>query len=86
YTHLAVAAAIASGRADCGLGIPAAAQALGLDFVPLFHEQYQLVIPAEYYESAFFAPLLELLHDAAFRAAVARLPGYEVEGMGEVVK
>ena len=48
YTHLGVAAAVASGRADCGLGIPAAAQALDLDFVPLFHERYDLVIPKEY--------------------------------------
>ena len=48
YTHLGVAAAVASGRADCGLGIPAAAQALDLDFLPLFHERYDLVIPKEY--------------------------------------
>jgi putative molybdopterin biosynthesis protein len=40
YTHLGVAAAVASGRADCGMGIPAAAQALELDFVPLFQERY----------------------------------------------
>ena len=45
YTHLGVAAAIASGRADCGLGIAAAAQALDLDFIPLFQERYDLVIP-----------------------------------------
>ena len=40
YTHLAIAAAITSGGADCGLGIAAAAQALGLDFMPLFQEHY----------------------------------------------
>ncbi|MFZ0534304.1 MAG: molybdopterin biosynthesis protein, partial [Anaerolineales bacterium] len=50
YTHLAVAAAIASGRADCGLGIAAAAQALGLDFIPLYQERYDLVIPQRYYD------------------------------------
>ncbi|MFH1908188.1 MAG: molybdopterin biosynthesis protein, partial [Chloroflexota bacterium] len=52
YTHLGVAAAIASGRADCGLGIPAAAQSLDLDFVPLFQETYQLVVPRRFAESA----------------------------------
>src|SRR5205814_4953749 len=45
FTHLAVAAAVASGMADCGLGIAAAAAALGLEFVPLFKERYDLVIP-----------------------------------------
>ncbi|HEX8967619.1 MAG TPA: molybdopterin biosynthesis protein, partial [Chloroflexota bacterium] len=42
YTHLAVGADVASGAADVGLGILAAARALELDFVPLFNEQYQL--------------------------------------------
>ena len=85
YTHLAVAAAISSGRADCGLGIAAAAQALDLDFVPLFEESYQLVIPAVYYGADLLAPLLALLADDAFRQAVAALPGYDISRMGELV-
>src|SRR3989304_8787337 len=48
FTHLAVAAAVTSGRGDCGLGIPAAAQALGLDFIPLFPEQYDLIVPSAF--------------------------------------
>ena len=63
FTHLAVAAAIASGRADCGLGIAAAAQALGLDFIPLYQERYDLIIPQRYYEDELLQPLLELLND-----------------------
>ena len=63
YTHLAVAAAIASGSADFGLGIRAAARALDLDFVPLTHEQYDLVIPKAYYESDLIRPFLDLLHN-----------------------
>jgi len=85
YTHLAVAAAVAAGRADCGLGIPAAAQALGLDFVSLFTERYDLVILAAFYDSPLLAPLLELLYDAEFRRAVAALPGYDVDVMGTLV-
>jgi putative molybdopterin biosynthesis protein len=84
-THLAVAAAVASGVADCGLGIRAAARALELDFVPVEWERYDLVIPREHYESALLAPLLTLLHDADFRAAVAALPGYDPEPMGDIV-
>ena len=82
YTHLAVAAAIASGRADVGLGIAAAAEALDLDFVHLFDERYDLVIPQEHYQSDLLAPVLELLHDDAYRQAVARMPGYDIGPMG----
>ena len=85
FTHLAVAAAVVSGVADCGLGIAAAAHALKLDFVPLFKERYDLVIPQVYYASELLAPLLELLHDPRLRAEVAALPGYDVSRMGEVV-
>lgn len=84
YTHLAVAAAVASGTADAGLGIRAAARALDLDFVPLANERYDLVIPRAHYESDLLQPLLALLHDDEFRAAVADLPGYDVAPMGQV--
>ncbi len=85
YTHLAVAAAIASGRADCGLGIRAAADALGLDFVHLFDERYDLVIPREHFDSPTLQPLLELLQDQSFRQAVRALPGYDVQPMGSII-
>ena len=55
YTHLAVAAAVAGGAADTGLGILAAARALKLDFVPLMKERYDLVIPRDVYESDLLA-------------------------------
>lgn len=82
YTHLAVAAAIASGRADCGLGIAAAAVALDLDFIPLFDEEYDLVIPAVYSEDELLQPLFVLAHDENFRKAVTELPGYDTSRMG----
>lgn len=86
YTHLGVAAAVASGRAECGLGIPAAAQALDLDFLPLFQERYDLVIPRVFAESALLTPLLDLLHLPAFQAAVQALPGYRTGGMGTLLE
>lgn len=85
YTHLAVAAAIASGRADCGLGITAAAHALGLDFVPLFDERFDLVIPIMHYESPLLEPLLDLFHNSQFKEIVGGLPGYDIEPMGELI-
>lgn len=85
YTHLAVAAAVASGRADCTLGIAAAAQALELDFVPLYKEHYDLVIPTENYKNVLLAPMMETLMDRNFRESVAALAGYDVSRMGTLV-
>jgi putative molybdopterin biosynthesis protein len=85
YTHLGVAAAVASGRADCGLGIAAAAQALDLDFVPLFQERYDLIIPKEHARSDLLAPLFSLLAGGEFRAAVSHLMGYDVSVMGMII-
>jgi putative molybdopterin biosynthesis protein len=85
FTHLAVAAAVASGAADCGLGILAAARALGLDFVPLDHERYDLIIPARFYADPLLAPLLEILGEPAFQARVAALGGYTTAEMGHVL-
>jgi len=85
YTHLAVAAAVQSGTADCGLGILAAARALGLDFVPLFDEQYDLVIPSEYYHDELLAPLLAVIRSQEFAATVEALGGYSTDGIGEII-
>ena len=83
YTHLAVAVAVQSGVADCGLGIAAAARALKLDFIPLEQERYDLVIPRAHYESDLLRPLLDLIRGPEFRRAVAELPGYDATHMGE---
>jgi putative molybdopterin biosynthesis protein len=85
FTHLAVAAAVASGRATCGMGIAAAAQALDLDFVPLFSEEYHLIFPREFYEEPLVKPLLEVLQDSEFRQTIQKLPGYDVEPMGKLI-
>lgn len=85
YTHLGVAAAIRSGRADCGLGIAAAAKALELDFIPLYQERYDLVVPEQHYMSELLAPIWEILRDDSFRQAVSELPGYDVEPMGRLI-
>ena len=80
-----VAAAVASGRADCGLGIAAAADAIQMDFVPLFEERYDLIVPKEYYESDLLAPLCQILEDEGFRKAVMSLPGYTLEEAGKLL-
>jgi putative molybdopterin biosynthesis protein len=85
YTHLGVAAAVASGRADCGLAIAAAAQALQLDFIPLFQERYDLVIPRQFADSELLAPLFDVLHEGRFREGVAKMPGYDISVMGKLI-
>ena len=85
YTHLAVAAAVAGGRADVGLGILSAANVMGLDFVPLLSEQYDLVIPREHYDSENVQFVLETIRGAAFKSEVDALGGYDTASMGQVV-
>jgi putative molybdopterin biosynthesis protein len=86
HTHLAVAAAVAAGRADAGLGIMAAARALGLDFVPVTREPYDLVVAADAVDSALLAPLWALLRSDRFRAEVEDLGGYATEEMGRRIR
>lgn len=84
YTHLGVAVAVASGRAEVGLGIRAAAQVLDLDFIPVDTEQYDLVIPDRYFSDAHLAPILELTQDRRFRSEISKLPGYDITPMGTI--
>ena len=84
YTHLTVAAAVASGAADVGVGIRAATAALDLDFIPIISERYDLAIPHEHLQSPLLEPLMNLLHDHNFRSAVSDLPGYSIKGMGHI--
>lgn len=76
-THLAVAAAVAGRSADVGLGVAAAAQALGLGFVPLAHERYDLVLLEEQQEAPWFGPLIETLAAPRFQRALGALAGYD---------
>lgn len=85
YTHLGVAAAVLSGRADCGMAVQAAAAALDLEFIPLYAENYQLVIPVQYCDSDLLQPLFTLMQDAHFKKQIMTMPGYKVDHMGEEV-
>jgi putative molybdopterin biosynthesis protein len=86
HTHLAVAAAVTAGRADCGLGVLAAARAFGLDFVAVTREPYDLVADAAALEDPVLAPLWELLSSASFRDQVEGLGGYATTEMGRRVR
>ncbi|MFC1994758.1 substrate-binding domain-containing protein, partial [Chloroflexota bacterium] len=81
-THLAVAASIAAGEADVGLGIEAAAHTCSLGFLPLFRERYDLVIPIANYRSRLLSPLLEIIASEAFMKLVADAGGYDTAQTG----
>ena len=82
WGHLAVAAAVASGSADVGIGVKAAAVAMGLDFLPLEEERYDLVIPDHFLNDGPVQVLLDLLRRPLLRRRVESLGGYDVTNMG----
>jgi len=80
--HLAVASAVASGLADAGVGVEAAATALGLGFVRLEEERYDLVIPNHFLDHLGVKVLLDLLRQPGLHRRVETLGGYDVSAMG----
>ena len=76
-THMAVAVNVLTGAADCGLGIFSAAKALGLDFAPLAHERYDLIIPKAFAADPKIEALLALVRSPGFKAQIEALGGYE---------
>jgi len=85
FTHAAVAATIAAGRADAGLGVEAAAAQLGLAFVPLATERYLFACIRRALDTPRIAAFRELLADAVTTEVVTRLSGYALDRPGEVL-
>lgn len=85
YTHMAVAVNVASGTADVGLGIMAAAKALGLDFMPLLPERYDLVVPEPTFADRRFQTLLEVMRSREFQEAAKALGGYDLKDCGKIL-
>ncbi len=83
-THAAVAACVASGLADAGLGIETAARRFHLDFVPIVDERYFLTCRADALGSSSFAQLLDILRSERYRAAVSELPGLDAPAAGSI--
>lgn len=83
-THAAVAAYIASGRADAGLAIEAAATQFGLDFLPILTERYCLIFPDGAAEHRYVRALLDILQSAPYKQAVHAIPGYADAHTGRV--
>ncbi|MFA5873592.1 MAG: substrate-binding domain-containing protein, partial [Anaerolineales bacterium] len=82
-THTECAHLVQTGKADVALGLRAAARQFGLDFLPLFHERYDIVFTQE--QSTLLSPLLDTLQTSAFRRGIESLTGYETMHTGEQI-
>ena len=85
FTHTAVAAAVAGGTADVGLGVLAAARALKLEFIPIASERYELLGLRSLMGTPGYEALLSVLSDPEFRGEVEALGGYDLSRAGELV-
>jgi len=86
YTHMSVAAAVASGSVDTGMGILAAAKALDLDFIPVAEERYDLIIPEQFISDPKVVAVLELMvSNQAFHGEILSLGGYDLRDCGKIM-
>ena len=84
-THTSVAAQIACGRAEVGMGIYSAAKLYDLDFIPICIEEYDLIIPDHAWDSPMVQQLLTILRSDAFREKILSMGGYTVDHPGQVL-
>jgi putative molybdopterin biosynthesis protein len=84
-THSAVAAAVARGEADAGLGAQAAASAAGLDFIPLVKERYDLIMLEDRLNSKPYNLVPEVLRSREFHSMLESIPGYDISETGTTV-
>lgn len=85
YTHMSVAQAVLSGRAEVGLGVASAAKALNLDFLPIGHEEYDLAIPTRFMQDERIIALLDLIRSDDFKKILVSMGGYELSRTGEII-
>jgi putative molybdopterin biosynthesis protein len=83
-THLAVAASVENGVADCGLGVYSAAKIMGCDFIPLGEEDYDFICRKEMLETDHIRLFIDCLRSDLFKENCKQLGGYNTERSGEV--
>ena len=75
FTHLKVAAAVAAGDADCGLGVYSAAVLMDLDFIPLCHEEYDLAVPTKLLQDDKVKEFIEVIRSDKFISELEKARG-----------
>lgn len=84
FTHPAVAATVAAGRADAGFGVKAAATRFKLDFLPLRRERYWFALRTREQEDAGVQGFLKALRGEELQRMARQFPGYDARGAGEL--
>ncbi len=84
-THLSVAMEILRGKADCGIGVESITKSLGLGFIPIREENYDLVILRENLVLPQVKSLLKVIRSGEFREALEGVGGYGLDGVGEKI-
>lgn len=85
YTHMSVAATVASGAADAGIGIATVARALDLEFIPFIIEHLDLAVPRRFFQLFQIQSMLRILRSREFRGDIESLMHYDTELTGRVV-
>jgi molybdate transport repressor ModE-like protein len=85
FTHSAVAAYIASGMADVGVGVQTAAHRFGLDFVPLVRERYFMALPIAMMEDPLIQHVISVVQSKHFRDVINGLAGYDAADTGKIL-
>ncbi|AHF05848.1 substrate-binding domain-containing protein [Desulfitobacterium metallireducens] len=84
-THMDIASCVANNQADVGIGVQSAAHRMGLDFIPLFHERYDLVLLPEKMPTEALQHILTILKSPAFHNAIERQVGYDTSLTGKIL-
>ena len=84
FTHMAVAAQIASGSADVGLGIYSAANIYNLHFIPLYEEEYDFILPEKFLELQDVQNFLSIVKSEEFKCRLEEMGGYKLEQVGQI--
>jgi putative molybdopterin biosynthesis protein len=84
YNHMALASAVASGSADAGIGILAAARSFKLDFIPVIPERFDIIVPKLFLGNKNIQNFLELLNTGEFKRDVEALGGYDLTYTGKI--
>jgi len=84
-THMEVAMAVLSGAADVGLGIFSAAKMLGLEFIHITKERYDLIIPKENLSAPPIISLLEVIRSPKFKESISQMGGYDTKETGKIM-
>ncbi|MGH4139752.1 molybdopterin biosynthesis protein [Clostridium sp.] len=86
FTHIAVAAVVAAGDADCGLGVYSAAKLMDLDFIKLGNEEYDFAVPVEVLNTNMIREFIKVIRGDDFKRELDKLGGYDYSEIGEIIE